>query len=338
MDPIRVLVVDDSVFIRDVIASILSTDDDIKVIGEAANGREAVEKVLTLKPDLVTMDIDMPVMSGLEAIEEIMARQPVPILVITSHTDSKTAYSAISNGALEVVEKPEIDSDKTEKFIKNIKLLSKVKVISHIRGSSHRSRIDNDKKSETGKKIIAIASSTGGPRALSTILSNLPENLNIPIVVAQHITDDFVPGMVQWLNEASRLEVRLGKVGEMLKAGKVYISPSENHMEINSQKAIAFVERAQNDIYFPSCDLLLSSVANVYGAGSVGIILTGMGSDGVLGIRKIRDAGGITIAQDEETSVVFGMPKVAIKNGCIDKVLPINDVSGEITHLTRTKN
>jgi len=181
--------------------------------------------------------------------------------------------------------------------------------------------------------VIAIASSTGGPAALSKLLSELPGNLPCPVVVAQHIADGFVSGLVEWLDRVSRLNVKEGKEGEHIIPGTVYISPSEKHMKLINGNGIDFMEKRPEEIYFPSCNTLLSAVAGIYGANSVGIILTGMGDDGVLGIKKIKEAGGVTIAQDEESAVVFGMPKVAIENGCIDKVLPLDEISGEVIRL-----
>lgn len=334
MGQIRVVVADDSSFAREVINAVLSTDSEIKVVGEAANGREAVEKVLELKPDIVTMDIEMPVMDGLEAIERIMASFAVPILVVTTRGDAHTAYAAISKGALDLVVKPEVNLDGAREFIDKIKMLSKIKVITHMKGKKSIREPKELKKPEfsggMSDRIVAIASSTGGPEALSIILSSLPGNFPCPIVIAQHISDGFVSGMVEWLKRIVKLNIKVAVEGETLCPGTVYFSPSEKHMEITNSKSVAFVARHSKDIYRPSCDVLLSSVARVYGSMGVGVILTGMGSDGVLGIKKIKEANGDTIAQDEKSSVVFGMPKVAIDSGCIDKILSIDEIAAEL--------
>ena len=181
--------------------------------------------------------------------------------------------------------------------------------------------------------IVSIAASTGGPDALSVILSSLNEKFPCPIVIAQHITDGFVTGMVEWLKGICRLKVKVAADGEPLVAGTAYISRSEKHMVINNSKQISFLDRSPKDIYRPSCDALLTSVASVYGPKSIGIILTGMGTDGVLGMKKIKEAGGLTISQDEKSSVVFGMPKAAIDSGCIDRVLPLGEISIELERL-----
>lgn len=337
MGVIRVLVVDDSSFARELIRDVLSADKGIIVVGEAENGREAVEKVAELRPDIVTMDIEMPVMDGLDAIEEIMAAHAVPILVVTTRSDAKTAYAAVSKGALDLVAKPDIAPEAAGEFISKIKLLSGIRVITHLKG--RRAPVDIKKdvspvfNGTQKERLVAIASSTGGPEALSIILAGLPGNLPCPVVVAQHISDGFVPGMVEWLGRASGMKIKVAVEGERLIAGTVYVSPSEKNMEINRQLLVHLMDRRLSDIYRPSCDTLLMSAAGVYGHNAVGVILTGMGSDGLRGMRGIKDAKGITIAQDEKSSVVYGMNKVAVDSGCIDRVLPLDKISGEIIRI-----
>ncbi len=338
MKEIRTLVVDDSPFARELIIDILSTDKEIKVVGEAANGMEAVKMVRDLKPDIVTIDIEMPVMNGIDAIEKIMMDDAVPILVVTTRGDSKTAYDAISRGALDLVVKPDISMKGAREFIDKIKLLSRIKVITHIGRKAMREVKRAEKPAYEGGEadaVVAIAASTGGPEALSIILSSLPAGFPCPVVIAQHISDGFVAGMAEWLRKLSKISVKSASDGEPLLPGTVYIAPSENHMEITGAKTVSLAERHEKDIYHPSCDRLLFSVARVFGSKSIGVILTGMGSDGARGMEKIRNAGGTTIAQDEKTSIVFGMPKIAIESGCIDKVLPLGEISGELVRLMR---
>jgi two-component system, chemotaxis family, protein-glutamate methylesterase/glutaminase len=337
MGPIRVLIVDDSALARELITSILSMDTQIRVIGEATNGREAIEKTRELKPDIVTMDIEMPVMNGIEAIEHIMATNAVPILVVTTQSDAQTAYTAVSKGALDLLPKPDVHLDSAHEFIRKLKLLSQIKVITHIGGKRALQKSQEplrplglDKNTD---RIIAIASSTGGPHALSTILSGLPEKFPCPVVIAQHIPDGFVKGLAEWLGKASNLHLTVAEHGKSLEAGRVYLSPPEQHMEVDSAKRISLIERSPGDIYHPSCDALLSSVARVYGNKSVGVILTGMGNDGASGMKAIQKAGGITIAQDEATSVIFGMNRVAIEGGGISRVLPIGEIGSEVVRI-----
>ena len=352
MSQIKVLVVDDSAFTREMLASILSLDGNIRIVGQAANGRDAVEKVVKLKPDIVTMDIEMPIMDGLDALERIMASNPVPVLVISSRGDAKTAYSAVSKGALEIISKAEIDPENPEELIQKIKLLSRVKVITHLRaGQISRDIPDLQRIPERAAhlgavglnrptparhpafKVVAIASSTGGPKALSELLAEFPSHFPCSIVIAQHISDGFISGMVDWLAKLTRLKVKVGQDGDQMLSGTVYVSPSEKHMKISPDRRITLVNRQPQELYHPSCDMLLSSVASTYGSCSIGVILTGMGNDGAAGMERIKAAGGITIAQDEKSSAIFGMPKVAIGRGCIDTVLSLNAIAGKIISL-----
>ncbi|MBI5076110.1 MAG: chemotaxis-specific protein-glutamate methyltransferase CheB [Nitrospirae bacterium] len=334
MKKVRVLIADDSALARSLIRSIIEMDPEMEVAGEASNGLEAVEKARSLHPDIITMDIEMPVMDGLQAIEQIMAAHAIPILVVTSRGDAKTAYAAIAKGALDLMLKPDLNIEAAKEFAAKLKLMSRVSVISHISGRLSRRHPAGPETPAFNKncsdRIIAIASSTGGPGALSIILSHLPEKFPVPIVIAQHISDGFVNGMIGWLRTLSQVELKMATHGEYLMPGTAYFCPSENHMKIDRSKKIIFVERQADDLYRPSCDILLSSVAASFGRKAIGVILTGMGNDGVAGITKIREAGGWTIAQDENTSVVFGMPRLAIESGGIDTVLPLEEIGEEI--------
>ncbi|TAN44754.1 MAG: chemotaxis-specific protein-glutamate methyltransferase CheB [Nitrospirae bacterium] len=338
MKKIKVLVVDDSQLARELISAVLSSDGDIEVVGEACNGSEAVKKVRELGPDIVTMDIEMPVMNGLEAIENIMADSAVPILVVTTRGDAQTAYAAISKGALDLIQKPDLNPASAAEFLDKVKLLSKIKVLTHIGGKLHRTNTFTEHPEKRfdlsgNNRIVSIASSTGGPEALSVVLSALPADLPCPVTVAQHISDGFVASMVEWLKKIIRLRIKVAEQGDILEAGTVYVSPSEKHMEISPAKSVSMLDRSPKDIYRPSCDALLSSAARVYGGRSIGVILTGMGNDGVVGMNMIKDSGGHTIAQDRNTSVVYGMNKVAIDSGCIDRVLPIDEIAAGIIDL-----
>ncbi len=348
MPEIKVLIADDSVLARDLIKAILSSDGQIVIVGEAKNGAEAIAMAAVLKPDIITMDIEMPVMNGLDAIEQIMANNARPILVVTSLGDAHTAYSAISRGALDLIEKPDVNLQVAAEFISKVKLLARVQVLTHLKGRHLKAdkqpspppdiaavRADAAPQSD---KVVAIASSTGGPDALSVIISSLPETFPCPILISQHISDGFVPGMVDWFRKLTRLQVQMGANGAELRPGHAYVSPSEMHMTVGGDGRIALVERQPSDIFRPSCDRLLLSVADVFGSRSLGVILTGMGNDGVYGMQKIKQAGGITVAQDERTSVVFGMPRVAIETGCIDRVLPIQEIGRTLIEIVSAQS
>ena len=356
MRKIRVLVADDSPLIRDLIRAMIEADPELEVAGEAVNGLEAVEKVRLLRPDIVTMDLEMPVLDGLQAIERIMCESAVPILVVTTRGDAATAYAAIAKGALDLMVKPDVSIAGARDFTDRLRMLSKVRVLTHIAGKCFGRRATDVQRvtgavpaggiaagKNLGRRatdvapgalsagvVVAVAASTGGPDALSVILSRLPPKFPVPIVIAQHISDGFVSGMVGWLKTVSRIEIKIAVDGEALLPGVAYVCPPENHMRISRGRKIVFVERHPKDIFRPSCDTLLTSVGESCGAKAVGVILTGMGNDGVAGMKAIKAAGGVTLAQDEKTSVIFGMPNLAIASGCIDRIVPLGDFAVEI--------
>ncbi len=342
MAPIKVLVVDDSLLTQEIITVIFDSEEEIEVIGVANNGFEALEFLEAEKPDFITMDISMPKMDGMEAIEKIMAKNPIPILVISDVTDSKVAFVALTHGALEVLPKSWLQPEKASELIAKIKLLSKVKVIRHI-GTKPEVKNENNGSDQTNDApqfdhIVSIACSTGGPKALSAILSNLPPFFPFPILVSQHIDAEFVESLIDFLNDASPLRILKGKEGESPQAGMAYISPGNKHMTVDNLGLISLVEPEPGEIYHPSCDRLLSSVAETFGDKSIGIILTGMGSDGAEGMQNIKNVGGQTIAQDEETSVIFGMPSVAIEKKCVDHVLPLQKISPFLINLSKNQD
>jgi two-component system chemotaxis response regulator CheB len=338
MREIRVLIVDDSAVARDFITELLTTDEKIVVVGQAANGKEGVSMALALMPDIVLMDIEMPVMNGLEAIGNIMSTEAIPILVITSQGDATTAYKAVSYGALEVMPKSDLDALDPEKLTKHVRLLSKVKVITHIRNkvTPSAARVASLAAPEKAERVIAIASSTGGPKALSEILPHLPADYPFAVLVAQHIADGFVESLASWLNDISALKVKVAENKERIEPGTVYFSPSDSDLSITAGKRVELKKTGSSSIYHPSCDVLLCSVAAHYGAKAIGVVLTGMGYDGVKGLGDISEAGGTTIAQDEASCIVYGMPKIAVESGCVGKVLPLNSIGAEFNILGAT--
>lgn len=333
--PLRILLVDDSALIRDILREILESENDIRVVGEAADGREAVAKVAELKPDLVTMDIEMPVMGGLEAIERIIAAHPVPILVVTALTGVRTAFAAVSKGALDVIEKPDISLVNIQNLIKKVRRLASVDVPMHLkamRGTQKPAAAapPPERPSKAQPRIVAIAASTGGPHAIHNILSQLPAGFPLPIVVAQHIADGFTQGMVDWLSAVTPLKVRVAAQGDVLAPGTVYVNPAEHSMRIAAHGTVLLGDSAPGTPYHPSCNVLLSSVAASYGAHALGLIMSGMGDDGVVGMQAIRIARGITLAQDADSSVIYGMNAEAIKRGYVDKVVPLASIPAEL--------
>lgn len=332
---IRVMVVDDSVLVRDMIRAILESEPGIVVAGEAADGAEAIAKVASLKPDIVTMDIEMPVMGGLEAIERIIAENPVPILVVTALTGVRTAFAAVSKGALDVIEKPDISLENVRNLIHKIRVLAKINVSAHLLAMRRPSGTADVRGATVHKHtskgwVVAIAASTGGPQAIHSILTNLPAQFPVPIIITQHIADGFTQGMVDWLNAITPLTVSVAGNGDILAAGHVYVNPAEHSMRITEQGMVILGDGEASKVYHPSCNILLSSVAAAYKERAIGLIMSGMGDDGVVGMQAIRKAGGSTLAQDGASSVIFGMNRLAVECGCIDRVLPLADIPAEL--------
>lgn len=335
--PVRVLVVDDSTMARDMICAILATEPGISVVGTAANGLDAVVKVTTLKPDLVTMDIEMPLLGGLDAIERIMAEHPVPILVVTALGGVRTAFAAVSKGALDVIEKPDIGSQGGQELIRKVRLLSGVNIARHLAvraGSESTARgCATVKPARPNGRVVAIAASTGGPQALQQILSRLPGDFPAPIVISQHIAEGFAQGMAEWLNGSTPLTVSVARNREQIRPGCVYVNPSEYAMRITAQGQTMLSEQQAGEHYHPCCNTLLRSAADAYGGHGVGVILSGMGDDGVDGMRAIRSAGGTTLAQDAKSSVVYGMNRLAVERGYVDRVVALSDIASELATL-----
>lgn len=339
---IRVVIADDSLVAREMLAQILSSDAEIEVVGQARDGGEAVEMVGKLQPDLVTMDIHMPKMGGLEAVSQIMAYTPTPILVVSSSVHGPgmgRAFDALSAGALEVMKKPEPrdweDLDRIGRdLIRRVKVLSRVKVITHIAGRRKPSAagVTMPPLPSHGRKgiaLVAMGSSTGGPGALMTVLGGLPEELPVPVLIAQHIADGFIPGLVDWLNGGCRISVAAAEDGCAAKPGVAYLAPTGRNLEFDG-RMMRFSTPAKGQLYIPSADTLFASVARSMQSRALGVILTGMGADGAAGLKQMHDAGAATIAQDEETSCVYGMPKAAFEMGAAEEVLPLESVSGGI--------
>ncbi|MBK1646643.1 chemotaxis response regulator protein-glutamate methylesterase [Thiocapsa imhoffii] len=348
--PIRVLVVDDSRSARALIRALIESAPELVVCGEAANGREAIEQVLALRPDVVTMDIQMPVMDGMQAIEEIMARYAVPILVLSDVADAHNAISAVARGALEAARKPTYDEGSG--LTTRLRILAGVPVIRHIRRSgtlvttpvpaqppipfeipAHHE--PHGAVPRPRAPVVAIASSTGGPQALARLLPELPADFPAPVLIAQHISDGFAQAMTEWLSELSALPIQLGVEGELIQPGRVYVADSTTNMTLKPGRRIHLEPRSKNDIYRPSCDRLLGSVAATCTRDAIGVVLTGMGRDGARGLLDIAQAGGATLAQDEASSVIFGMNREAIQLGGAQRVLPLDLIADALRTLVR---
>jgi two-component system chemotaxis response regulator CheB len=337
---IKVLVADDSPLTRVVLRDIFRMAGDITVVGEAGDGSEAVSMTGLLKPDLIVMDLLMPVMDGLEAIEEIMANSPTPILVLSATVDEREinqAFSAIKKGALDVMEKPAgTGSDKNVEFaqrlVDKVRLLARIRVIRHPRRRLREEVAPSISYRNGERNILAIGASTGGPKAVMSIMKSLPAEFNAATFIVQHIAEGFTRGFSQWLDQESGIRVRLAAEGDEAVNGVALVAPDDCHM-IFEQGKIRLVRSEPVNCCRPSIDVFFNSLATEFGDRVVGVLLTGMGKDGAQGLLRIKERGGVTLVQDEQSCSVFGMPKAAISLAAVDEVLPLADIPAAIRRI-----
>jgi two-component system, chemotaxis family, protein-glutamate methylesterase/glutaminase len=340
---IRILIADDSLLVRTILRDSLNASGDMTVIGEAGNGAEAVHLNETLKPDIVVMDILMPVMGGLEATETIMAQFPVPILILSSTLDEKDvklAFTAIKKGALDVMGKPSLNGAATQgEFIarlqERIRLLSRIKVIHHLQRMKVPAVPVSVQPSQ--RRILAIGASTGGPRAVMSIVKSLPAEFRGSVFIVQHISSGFARGFAHWLDLESQIPVRVAENGDIPSSGEVLVAPTDCHMVFDN-RAIRLQDGLAVNSCKPSIDVFFNSLAPDKGKDTVAVLLTGMGRDGAQGLSKLKEAGAFTIVQDEKSSAVFGMPKAAIALGAADEVLSIDAIPDAISKIFHKAN
>lgn len=346
---VRVLIADDSVVVRRVLKRLLESDPNIKVVGMAADGGEAVELTAQLRPDLVTMDLMMPGMDGLEATARIMAYHPTPVLFFSSYFNYDGMHSrtdALAAGALDVLEKPTLVPDErweaqADALVRKVKALARIPVITHIRGSHLRQRAGTGGGAwRQVVDVAAIGVSSGGPRVLDEILSALPPDFALPVLVVQHMAAGFLPGLIEWLQQRCPLRISIAAGGEEMQPGRVLFAPDSAHLVTERPGRVHLSRTEPVNGHRPSADVLLAAVARVYAERAAGIVLTGMGSDGAAGLLALRHAGGITMAQNEESCVVFGMPRAAISLGAAQRVLsPAQIIDGlKGLHRDRVRN
>lgn len=337
---IKVLIVDDSPVVRDYLAYILVADPDIEIIGFAKNGEEACDFVQSKKPDVITMDIHMPKMNGYEATRRIMESCPVPIVIVSASwepSEVEKSFQCIDTGAVAILEKPRGIGysgfeETTKNLIQTVKLMSEVKVIRRwprqqpVRRAASSVSMDQFDRPGADIKIVAIGASTGGPNVVKTILSGLKKKFPVPIVLVQHISPGFLPGLTEWLDRSSELSVQVAAQGVSMQPGHVYIAPDEYHMGVTWGGRIVLSQEEKEGLLRPSVSYLFRSIAAVYGENAVGILLTGMGRDGAEELNLMKEKGAVTIAQDRESSIVFGMPGEAVKLGAAKYVLPPDQI------------
>lgn len=340
---LRVLIADDSPTARALLREILGSDPGIQVVGEACDGLEVVEQTCRLHPDVVTMDLRMPGRDGLEATKEIMIAVPTPIVIVTGSvaiTEVDMGLHALKAGALAVLAKPPGPgtsgfAEARCELLATVKALAQVKVVRHWRQAKPATNRPAPLDRTATGRVVALAASTGGPAALYRLLGDLPGDFPAPILVVQHISTGFVAGLAEWLNKAGPLHVQVAHDREVLAPHTVYLAPDGKHLGLAEQATIALSDAPPIGGFRPSASFLFETAARVFGAATVAVILTGMGEDGVAGLRAVRQAGGRVLAQDEQSSVVFGMPAAAIAGGLADRVLSIEAIPSLLVELAQ---
>lgn len=343
----KVLVVDDSAYTRQLIRKIVEQEPAFEVVGIASDGIDAMGKTLRYEPDLITLDFEMPEMDGFSFLRWLMHEKPTPVIMVSSHADSKTVFKALELGAVDFIAKPtkraSVDLQAIEKD-----LIRKIKGIKDIRLdilSKNLELLEGEKTSEAAEevierniKLVAIGSSTGGPAALQIVLSRLPSDFQPAIVVSQHMPRGFTGPLAERLNKLSKLKIKEAEEGDSIEPKTVFICPGGAHLSLQKKRhkhVITLKESEITDKYTPSVDYMMVSVARHFGARSMGVLLTGMGNDGKKGMLEIKGKGGYTIAESEESAVVFGMPAEAIRSGSVESVLAISEIPSEMTKVAQ---
>jgi two-component system chemotaxis response regulator CheB len=331
---IRVLVVDDSAFVRKAVERMLGSTEDIEVVGSAADGEEGLRKARELKPDVVTLDIKMPRLGGLETLERLMAEQPVPVLLMSTLTQegAEVTLRGLELGAMDFVDKSSVQPmsmlNLADELVAKIRAIGSARV--RPRPQPPRPRAEAGR---TSAELVVVAASTGGPTALQQVLGGLPAGFPAAVVIVQHIPRGFTRSLAERLDARSAIPVREARDGEGVVPGTILIAPAGIHSRLQRRGGgvvVTLDEEPRDALHRPSADVLMASAAEVYGERAIGVVLTGMGSDGTEGLRAIRAAGGRTLAESEETCIIYGMPKAAVEAGVVERAVPLERVAGEI--------
>jgi two-component system chemotaxis response regulator CheB len=344
---IKVLVVDDSAYNREALSGMLESSPFISVVGTASDGEEAIERVVKLRPDLITLDLEMPRMDGFTFLRWLMKSVPTPVLVISSRDDDRSVIRALEFGAVDFLAKPvgpgeSMDALKRD-LIEKVKTFAPVEMkkvsssVALLEEAAKEKPVFRAAREEAPAKsridIVAIGASTGGPPAIQAIITRLPKRFPAAVVVSQHMPPNFTRFFAERLDKLSVLEVREARDGDLLKPGTVLISPGGNHMTFGRAEGgvrVALLDVKPSDKYVPSVDMMMKSAASHFGPRTLGVILTGMGNDGKEGMGLIKGMGGPTLAESQETAVIYGMPKEVVAAGVVDKVLPLGKMAEEI--------
>lgn len=324
---IKVLVVDDSTVLRKLLCRMLEKDPEIEIAGQCEDGNKALQFISSNQVDVVTMDIQMPVMDGFETTKRIMRDSPVPVVVVSScfePDDVEKTFKAIEAGAVAVLPKPSHQLGEYDNYGEQL-----CKVIKDASSASLKAPFVPSKEAQTIEipecspfDIVAVGASTGGPHALSRMLSSMPRDFPVPVLIVQHIATGFLEGMAQWLSQRSHMAVKVAAKGEIAQAGTVYLAPEQHHMEVSSERKILLNKLPPVHNVRPSVSMLFRSLESSFGARSSGVLLSGMGTDGAVELKELRDLGAMTFAQDRESSVVWGMPGEAVRLSAADQILP----------------
>jgi two-component system, chemotaxis family, protein-glutamate methylesterase/glutaminase len=336
---IRVVVVDDSMFMRAVVAKLLRRDGRFEVVGEAKHGREAVDAAADLRPDVMTMDVNMPVMGGVDAVREIMRHAPVPVVMLSAHTSrgATATVEALAAGAVDFISKPsgEVSADISlvgEELVSKLLMASdaRPRQVTPPRRAAPKGRLPAVTWSPEGPRVVVIGISTGGPAALSRVIPALPGELDCCLLVVQHMPREFTAALASRLDQASALAVREARDGDRLHQGQVLLAPGDRHLVVESVGSLRLTDEPPVNNCRPSVDVTMRSAARVLGRKTTGVLMTGMGRDGAEGLRAIREAGGQTLCQDERSCVIFGMPRAAIELGVVDRVIALEAIPAAI--------
>lgn len=344
---IKVLIVNDSAFMRMVLKDIIDKQPNMKVIGLARDGLEAIEKATNLKPDVITLDVEMPKLNGLEALKIIMKKSPTKVLMVSSLTSEGASITieSLENGAVDFIQKPAGSTSWTfrqvqDELIKKINESSDINIDTLKLMKSDKTKVRKPVKL-LGDKILLVASSTGGPRSLDKVIPKLPGEINVPILVVQHMPAGFTKSLADRMNRISDLTVKEAEDGDVLQKNYVYVAPGNYHMglkKINSGKIQIFLDSSEkiNNVR-PAADFTFDQAAEIFNSGCVGVILTGMGRDGAKGAFKIKHYGGKIIAESKETCVVYGMPKAVVEDGYADYILPNHKIAEKLIEVLEEK-
>jgi len=357
---IRVLIVDDTATTRQFLVKLLTEAGHIEVVGQASNGQAAIEMTRELKPDVITMDIVMPNMDGVETTAKIMHATPTPIVILSSIEDiriSKLSLNALNSGALAVLALPRADSPDISALASHLReTVQAVAKVKSVRLEQHKpnsspaaapanaaattkaaanSTLKALLENHDPVQIVTVACSVGGPAALAKILGQLPSDLPVAILVTQHISRGFTEDLAAWLNQGAALEVKVAKDFEIVKPGRVYIAPDDYHLGLHDKTHVKTSNMPPIKGFRPAATFMFESVARVYKSGAMALILTGMGDDGLAGMKIHKELGGIIIAQDEDSCIVYGMPKAVVNSGLADLVLPLDAIAGNLLALVQ---